>query len=154
MDAGRVTASGDLGTVSRSPALQAIVGPDAMGAVIDGKVTAIDAASGLADVAIAQGLLRVPAGTLWPGQSLRVQLLARDLILAVSEPHGLSVRNQLRGEVRSITSSGGNDLVEVDCAGVTLVSRVTGAATRELELHIGTPVWVLVKAVSVSGLAR
>jgi molybdate transport system ATP-binding protein len=154
MDAGRVTASGELGTVSRSPALQAIVGPDAMGAVIDGKVTAIDAASGLADVAIAQGLLRVPAGTLWPGQSLRVQLLARDLILAVSEPHGLSVRNQLRGEVRSITSSGGNDLVEVDCAGVTLVSRVTGAATRELELHIGTPVWVLVKAVSVSGLAR
>ena len=103
---------------------------------------------------LAQGLLRVPAGTLSPGQSLRVQLLARDLILAVSEPQGLSVRNQLRGVVRGIASSGGNDLVEVECAGVTLLSRVTGAATRELGLHIGTPVWVLVKAVSVSGLAR
>jgi molybdate transport system ATP-binding protein len=154
MDAGRVTASGELGTVSRSPAMQAIVGPDAMGAVIEGKVAAVDATSGLADVAIGRGLLRVPSGALSPGQSLRVQLLARDLILAVSEPQGLSVRNQLRGVVRSIVSSGGNDLVEVECAGVTLLSRVTGAATRELGLTIGTPVWVLVKAVSVSGLAR
>jgi molybdate transport system ATP-binding protein len=154
MDAGRVTASGDLGTVSRSPALQAIVGPDAMGAVIDGRVTAIDSFSGLADVAIGQDVLRVPVGALVEGQNLRVQLLARDLILAVSEPSGLSVRNQLRGVVRGIIPSGGNELVEIDCAGVTLVSRITGAATRELGLHIGTPVWVLVKAVSVSGLAR
>jgi molybdate transport system ATP-binding protein len=153
MDNGRVTASGDLGTVSRSPALQAIVGPDAMGAVIDGKVTSIDAASGLADVAIGQDLLRVPVGTLSQGQNLRVQLLARDLILAISEPAGLSVRNQLRGVVRGISTSGGNDLVEVECAGVTLLSRITGAATRELGLHVGTPVWVLVKAVSVSGVA-
>ena len=68
---------------------------------------------------------------------MRLQLLARDLILAVSEPRGLSVRNQLRGAVRGITSSGGNDLVEVDCAGVTLLSRVTGAATRELALAVG-----------------
>jgi molybdate transport system ATP-binding protein len=154
MDGGRVTASGDLGTVSRSPALQAIVGPDAMGAVIDGKVTAIDAGSGLADVSIGQDLLRVPAGALAVGQGLRVQLLARDLILALGEPQGLSVRNHLRGSVRSIVSSGGNDLVEVQCADVTLLSRVTGAATRELALTIGTPVWVLVKAVSISGLAR
>ncbi|MEO8306609.1 MAG: molybdenum ABC transporter ATP-binding protein [Pseudomonadota bacterium] len=154
MDAGRVTATGELGSVSRSSALQAIVGADAMGAVIDGRVTSVDAASGLAEVAIGQGLLRVPAGSLSPGQDLRVQLLARDLILAVTEPHGLSVRNQLRGVVRGIASSGGNDLVEVECAGVTLLSRVTGAATRELELTIGTPVWVLVKAVSVSGLAH
>lgn len=151
MDAGRVTASGNLGTVSRSPALQAIVGPDAMGAVIEGKVTAIDKASGLADIAIGQGLLRVPAGTLATGQVLRVHLLARDLILAISEPQGLSVRNQLHGIVRSITPGGGNDLVEVECAGVTLLSRITGAATRELGLTIGTPVWVLVKAVSLSG---
>jgi molybdate transport system ATP-binding protein len=152
MDNGRVTASGDIGTVSRSPALQAIVGQDAVGAVIDGKVTSIDAASGLAVVAIGQNVLRVPAGTLASGQSLRLQLLARDLILAVSEPQGLSVRNQLHGTVRSITASGGNDLVEVQCAGVTLLSRVTGAATRELGLGIGMRVWVLVKAVSVSGL--
>jgi molybdate transport system ATP-binding protein len=152
MDNGRVTAAGDLGTVSRSPALQAIVGQDAVGAVIDGKVTSIDAGSGLAEVSIGQDHLRVPAGTLVNGQNLRVQLLARDLILAVSEPQGLSVRNQLRGTVRGVTSSNGSDLVEVGCAGVTLLARVTGAATRDLGLTIGMRVWVLVKAVSVSGL--
>ena len=112
----------------------------------------IDKASGLADVAIGQSFLRVPAGTLVPGQTLRIQLLARDVILAVFEPQGLSVRNQLRGTVRRISHVSGNDQVEVECGGVTVISRITGAATRELKLVVGMPVWVLVKAVSVSGL--
>jgi molybdate transport system ATP-binding protein len=152
MDDGRVTAAGDLATVSRSPALQAIVGPDAVGAVIVGHVATIDQQSGLADVAIGQNLLRVPAGSLVRGQSLRIQLLARDVILAVTEPHGLSVRNQLRGVVGAISHVSGNDHVEVECGGITVLSRITGAATRELQLVVGLPVWVLVKAVSVSGI--
>jgi molybdate transport system ATP-binding protein len=152
MDAGRVTAAGDLATVSRSPALQAIVGPDAVGAVIVSHVASIDPDSGLADVAIGQNLVRVPAGTLVRGQTLRIQLLARDVILAVFEPQGLSVRNQLRGTVRAISHVGGNDHVEVDCGGTVLLSRITGAATRDLKLTVGMPVWVLVKAVSVSGI--
>jgi len=152
MDAGRVTAAGDLATVSRSPALQAIVGPDAVGAVIAGQVAGIDKESGLAELAIGQNVLRVPAGTLARGQTLRIQLLARDVILAVFEPKGLSVRNQLHGIVRRITHFSSNDLVEVECGGVTLLSRITGAATRDLNLVVGLPVWALVKAVSVSGL--
>ena len=150
MDAGRVTATGDVGAVSLSPALQDIVGPDAMGAVVEGTVAAVDSGTALADVLIGNGRLHVPARTLRVGQTLRVQLLARDIILAVMEPRGLSVRNQLRGSVISITAAGNNDLVEVDVGGVTLLSRITGAATRELGLIAGAPVWVLVKAVSVS----
>ena len=99
MDEGRVTAAGDVGTVSRAPALRAIVGPDAVGAVIDGRVVAIDAAADLATVDDGPAaVLRVTrAGTLAPDRRVRLQLLARDLILALSEPRGLSVRNQLRG---------------------------------------------------------
>jgi molybdate transport system ATP-binding protein len=105
-------------------------------------------------VAIGSGQLQVPARALRAGQTLRLQLLARDVILAVVEPQGLSVRNQLRGTVRSITASGSGDLLEVDVGGVVLLSRITGAATRELGLVAGALVWVLVKAVSVSAHAQ
>ena len=87
------------------------------------------------------------------GQRVRLQLLARDLILALHETQGLSVRNHLRGTVRAITADGGADLVEVDAGGTTLLSRITTASTRELRLVPGSAVWVLVKAVSVSSHA-
>src|SRR5690606_107602 len=95
-------------------------------------------------------LMHIGARGLRTGQHLRLQLLARDLILATEEPRGLSVRNHLRGVVRNIIADEGAELVEVDVDGSVLLARVTRAARRELALSAGTPVWVLVKAVSVT----
>jgi molybdate transport system ATP-binding protein len=153
LEQGRVAAAGDVGTVSLAPALRDIVGTDAVGAVVEGRVAAIDGAE-LAAVTIgAHSRLSVPARGLATGQRLRLRLLARDLILALHEPQGLSVRNHLRGTVRAIAPDGDADLVEVDIGGATLLSRITPAATRELSLAPGIAVWVLVKAVSVSSHA-
>jgi molybdate transport system ATP-binding protein len=150
LDAGRVVAMGDIAAVSLAPALRHIVGSDAVGAVVEGNVVDVDPARELASIAIgAGGLLKVASRDLSSGQRVRLQLLARDLILALEEPRGISVRNHLRGTVRGITADGGADLVEVDVAGATLLARITTAATRELQLATGMPVWVLVKAVSV-----
>ncbi len=155
LDAGNVVAAGDLASVSLQPALRNIVGSDAIGAVVEGHVDAIDVEAGLATVALgAGGILKVGARGLVAGQRLRLQLLARDLILALEEPRNISVRNHLRGTVRSITADGGADLVEVDVADARLLARITSASTRELQLAPGLPLWVLVKAVSVSPLAR
>jgi molybdate transport system ATP-binding protein len=154
LDAGRVVAAGDLAAVSLQPALRSIVGNDAVGAVIEGRVAAIDAGDELASVALhAGGMLRISSHGLAVGQRLRLRLLARDLILALEEPRGISVRNHLRGVVRSVTVEAGADLVEINIAGVTVLARVTTAAARELQLAPGLPLWVLVKAVSVSPLA-
>lgn len=152
LDAGKVVAAGDIGSVSLAPALRGIVGHDAVGAVVEGTVTAIDAAQDLASVAIgAHSSIRVSARGLVTGGRLRLQLLARDLILALQEPHGLSVRNHLRGTVAAITrDEDGADLVEVEIGGAKLLARITAAAARELAIAPGLPVWVLVKAVSVS----
>ncbi|HTQ36270.1 MAG TPA: molybdenum ABC transporter ATP-binding protein [Steroidobacteraceae bacterium] len=152
LDGGRVVAAGDLAAVSLHPALRAIVGSDAVGAILDGTIAAIDDGANLASVTFGTGgILKVGAGGLASGQRVRLQLLARDLILALEEPHGISVRNHLRGSVRAIAADGGGaDLIEVDVAGATLLARVTAAATRELQLAPGLPLWVLVKAVSVS----
>ena len=58
------------------------------------------------------------------------------------------MRNQLRGtRARDHRRTRGGDLIDVDVGGVTLLARITAAATRELPLAPGSRVWVLVKAV-------
>ncbi len=72
-----------------------------MGAVIDGVVTAIDGDRKLAELRVGGGTLRISSRDLLTtgasvGSSVRVQLLARDIILATESPQGLSVRNSIR----------------------------------------------------------
>ncbi|MEJ0098900.1 MAG: molybdenum ABC transporter ATP-binding protein [Pseudomonadota bacterium] len=154
LDAGKAVAAGSLAAVSLQPALRNIVGSDAVGAVVEGRVAAIDADTALAIIAVGAGeTLKVEARGLAIDQRLRLQLLARDLILALEEPRNISVRNHLRGTVRSITADGDADLIELDVAGAALLARITRESTRDLALKPGLPLWVLVKAVSVSALA-
>jgi molybdate transport system ATP-binding protein len=154
MDAGHVVAHGSLSEVSLVPQLRAIVGPDSVGAVVDGVVTRVDAASGMADLAVGSGSLNVALTSVSIGERVRVQLLARDIILATEEPRGLSVRNQLRGVITSVVNDDNSArLVTVDVGGANVLSRVTRAAVEALGLRNGMSVWVLVKAVSTRGHA-
>jgi molybdate transport system ATP-binding protein len=151
MEEGRVVASGLLSAVSLDPALRSIVGPDAIGAVLEGEVVGRDAESGIARLRVGGGELRVVSDE--PvGRRLRVQLLARDLILALGEPPGLSVRNSLAATVVAIRPDDTHtDLVHLDIGGPHVVARITRAATRELGLQAGLRLRVLVKSVSLRG---
>jgi molybdate transport system ATP-binding protein len=82
-----------------------------------------------------------------------VQLLARDVIVSTRAPQYLSVRNSLQGVVTSVEDDGeGSDLIAIDIgAGASILARVTHAATRELAVANGIPVWALIKAVSLRG---
>ena len=148
LEDGRVSAAGPPAEVSLAPALRAIVGPEAIGAVIKGRVDGIDAVAGLARVRAAGGVLSVEANGLEPGQAVRLQLLARDLILATERPRALSVRNLLEGTVSGLEPDGPHAvLVRVDAAGTALIVRVTAQAAAELALAPGGHIWVLVKTV-------
>jgi molybdate transport system ATP-binding protein len=154
MDAGHVVAQGPLSEVSLVPELRAIVGPDSVGAVVDGVVTDVDASCGMADVRVGSGSLNVSVPSVNIGERVRVQLLARDIILATEEPRGLSVRNQLRGTITSIVEDEDEArLITIDVGGATVLSRVTRSAVDALRLRNGSHVWVLVKAVSTRGHA-
>lgn len=151
MDAGRSVAAGGIGPMSLRPELRRIVGADAVGAVVDGEVARIDGDSGLAALRIGRGELKVPAGALAPGARLRVQILARDVIVATAEPQGLSVRNAVRGRITRIADDAGDArLITIDLDGAEILARVTAAAARDLALAPGRPVWALVKTVSIS----
>lgn len=152
MEAGRVIAHGSLGEVSLLPQLRAIVGPDAVGAVIDGVVTRIDTSQGMVDIQLCGGTLHVSLQGVAVGSQVRVQLLARDIILATQKPHGLSVRNELQGVVAELTADDHEAvLVQVDIGGAIVLARITREAAQTLRLQPGSGVWVLVKAVSTRG---
>jgi molybdate transport system ATP-binding protein len=152
MEGGKTVAQGTLGEMSLNPALRAIIGADAVGAVINGLVVGNDGASGLTRVRVGAGELNVKLAGYPAGQAIRVQLLARDIIVAMQAPQALSVRNSLMGMITAVKADeDDSDLVDIDIGGTVIMARVTRAATRELGLTVGLKVWALVKAVSLRG---
>jgi molybdate transport system ATP-binding protein len=152
MDSGTAIAQGGIGEMSLNEGLRSIIGADAVGAIVDGTVLGMDTSSGLIRVKVGHGELKVQAANVAVGTKLRVQLLARDLIVATQAPRHLSVRNILAGVVTTVTGDDADsDLVAIDIGGTVIMARVTKAATRELALEPGLPAWALVKAVSLRG---
>jgi molybdate transport system ATP-binding protein len=150
MEQGRTVAQGGVGEMSLNENLRSIIGPDAVGAIIDGTVLGVDESSGLTRVSAGRGELQVPAPHLTAGASLRLQLLARDLIVATQPPQNLSVRNSLSGVVASLSrDDADSELIAIDIGGTLIMARVTRAAARDLRLAPGLPVWALVKSVSL-----
>jgi molybdate transport system ATP-binding protein len=150
MESGTTVAQGNLGEMSLNSRLRAIVGADAVGAIVDGTVLGIDPASGLARVQVGHGELKVHFAKAAHGAKLRVQLLARDLIVATRAPEQLSVRNCLTGMVIEVLSDDEeSDLIAIDIGGTVIMARVTKAATHELRLTAGIAVWALVKTASL-----
>jgi molybdate transport system ATP-binding protein len=151
MESGRTVAEGGVGEMSMNPGVRAIVGADAVGAIVEGTVLGT-APDGLTRVGVGHGELKVEALRAAQGAKLRVQLLARDLIVATRAPEYLSVRNSLAGTIAALTSDDAHsDLVAIDIGGVLITARVTKAAARELGLRPSLAVWALVKAVSLRG---
>jgi molybdate transport system ATP-binding protein len=150
MEAGRIVAAGGIHEMSLRPEFAAIVGPEAVGAVLEGVISDADAARGLARLNFGSGTLLVAAADARVGARARVQLFASDLILATQPAQGLSVRNSIAGVVRGIREDQNEaQLVTVDIGGASVLARVTRDALDSLGLHPGSPVWVLVKAVSL-----
>jgi molybdate transport system ATP-binding protein len=152
MEAGCVVAQGTLSEVSLCPELRAIVGPDSVGSVLDGVVTRADPTRAMADLQLGNSILQISLRDVAIGSPVRVHLLARDIILATEKPHALSIRNTLQGVISEMSPNEDEAvLVKVDIGGATVLARVTNDAAAALNLSPGTPVWVLVKAISTCG---
>jgi len=103
---------------------------------------------------VGTGMLQVALREVSLGARVRLQLLARDVILATQPVQGLSVRNALASTVIAIADDEfGAVLVKLDVGGAVVLARITHAAREALNLQPGDAAWTLVKAVSTRGHA-
>jgi len=82
-----------------------------------------------------------------PGEGeLLFELSSKDMILFKKHPEAISARNLLRCTVTGIFEAGRKSGVELGCGTGRLVAEVAAEAARELELTVGSEVFVAVKA--------
>jgi molybdate transport system ATP-binding protein len=150
LNRGRVAAEGTVFDMMARLDLFPMTGRFEAGAVIAATVAGHDPGDHLSEVAFDGGRLWVPAVAAPPGAAIRVRIRARDVMLALDEPSGISANNVLRGTVAEVRSDAGAYVdVRVACGGTPLIARITHRSLRRLGLAPGRPVYAVIKTVSV-----
>jgi molybdate transport system ATP-binding protein len=118
--------------------------------VLTGIAGTHDPAYGLTSVIHPAGRITI-AGHLAENRETRIVIRATDVTLATQPPQNLSVRTALSGTIASIESTrAAAAIVTVTLeGGQQLEAAATRKAIDELRLAAGTPVWCLIKSVSI-----
>ncbi|MDO5641062.1 MAG: molybdenum ABC transporter ATP-binding protein [Paracoccus sp. (in: a-proteobacteria)] len=154
IEEGRVIAAGPAETVMSDPASARALGNET-GALLPARVSGAEE----------DGLSRLdtPAGPVWvarlglkPGSTLRLRILAHEVMLATERPSAISALNVLAGSVEAIEPQpGGSVLIRVALTGeAALLARITERSRRLLDLAPGRPVHAILKSVAIADLSR
>jgi molybdate transport system ATP-binding protein len=147
---GAVVATGTVSEIMGRVDLFPLTGRYEAGAVLEMRVAAHDERYELTTLRSAAGELRVPRIDLAPGAPLRVRIRARDVVLGLAPPEGLSALNVLAGRIAEIGALDGPIAdVRVDLNGETLLARVTRLTIDRLDLRPGRPVYAIIKTVAI-----
>lgn len=156
IEGGRVTACGPAATTLSRLDLALQPWSAEPSSLIEGSVGAVDPAFGLTRIETRAGVVEVARTGLRPGGTIRIRILASDVMVALSPVTGISALNQWHGTVAEIGSTGrpGDGTVDlgIDCGGERLVARLTRKSLAALGLGLGCPVVAIVKSVSVETL--
>lgn len=87
------------------------------------------------------------------GSQSQVSIRAGDIALARNYISGISIQNQLKGQICALIPSGESVIVQIDCGG-TLLAEITPGACREMALQEGDDIYCLIKTHAISYLAE
>jgi molybdate transport system ATP-binding protein len=151
LENGAVAAAGPAGEVmARIGGLPLARGES--GALLEARLRLIDDGYGLSVIETQAGELRVPRLDLAVGAALRVQVLARDVMIALAPPAGVSALNMLPGVIAEIGERAGASVdLKLDCSGVPLLAQITRRSLETLGLTVGQPVTAVIKSVTFAG---
>lgn len=150
MDGGHLCAAGPVSEVLADPALAPVLGPRDTGALVTARVIAHDD-DGLSRLSALGTTLWLPRVGADPGQTLRLRIMASDLILALAPPQGLSALNVVPARVIAIRPGDGpGALVQLEAGGERILARVTGRSVKALDLRAGMTLHAILKAVSIA----
>jgi molybdate transport system ATP-binding protein len=146
---GHVAAIGPTASIMGRIDLFPLTGRAEAGAILATRVAGHDPNFGLTTLRAAAGELQVPYLDLPVGAALRVRIRARDVMIALQPPAGLSALNVLPGTVVEIGRTDG-PIVEMrlDCAGEALVARLTRRSVETLGLAPGRAVYAVIKSIA------
>jgi molybdate transport system ATP-binding protein len=146
---GRVAAAGPTAAIMGRIDLFPLTGRAEAGAILSTRVTEHDLRFGLTTLRAAAGDLRVPYTDLRLGEPLRVRIRARDVMIALEPPHGLSALNVLPGTVAEIGYADGPIVqIRLDCGGEALIARLTRRSVETLGLEPGRQVYAVIKSIA------
>jgi len=149
LSGGRVAAAGPTAEVMGRMDLYPLTGRAEAGVILEGKVVEYDAASGLSTFQCAAGRLRIPNTDIAVGLAVRVRVRARDVLIAIKPPEGLSALNVLPGTVAEIrTDEGPIAEVRLDCGGQSVQARITRHSIAVLGLATGKPAYAVIKSIA------
>jgi molybdate transport system ATP-binding protein len=150
VEQGRLVLAGPAAEVLSNPAAGTAFGPRETGAILSARIAAQDD-DGLTRLDASAGSLWLPRVAAQIGDTLRIRILAQDVMLALERPTSISALNLLPCVVREVLADAGPSvLVQLTAGDDTLLSRVTRRSATALELFPGKPVFAIIKAVSVA----
>ncbi len=151
MAGGRIEAVGAASDVLGGPRLSSAADRREAGSVLSGHVEARDAAHGLATIRLDGGAtILVPGAAVSPGETVRLRIPARDVMVATVRPEGLSALNILEGIVEAIEPDGeGMASLRIACGGDPVRARITAFSVERLGLVPGLPVHAVIKTVAL-----
>ncbi|MFX0547022.1 molybdenum ABC transporter ATP-binding protein [Roseovarius sp. S1116L3] len=148
--AGRVVRAGEVTDVLSDPAMVPLIGVREAGSVLIARVTESNPA-GLSRLAISGGELRLPGIDAEVGKSMRIRILAQDVLVSLRRPEGLSSRNILPAVVEAVHRGEGPGVaVSLRLGEDRLLARITAEAMDELRLAPGTACHAVLKATAVA----
>lgn len=150
MKDGRVEVTGMAADILSRSAFTAQLERREIGSILSGSVEDFDSAHGLATIRLGKVALQVPAPSAEVGHRVRVHIPARDVMLATVKPEGLSALNILEGHIADIVlSEDGMAMVQVDCSGDIVASRITRLSVERLALVPGKPIFAIIKSAAL-----
>jgi molybdate transport system ATP-binding protein len=149
LNEGRVVASGPANDILMQFDLLPEEERGEAGALVNLRIALQDDGYGLSVLRSAGGEWRLPRIDAPAGSAVRARVRARDVMLALERPAGISALNVLPVTITGISAGQGPDaLVSLDCSGDRLVARITRRSVEALGLADGRQVFAVVKAVT------
>lgn len=150
---GRVTAEGRTAETLEHLDLASLTDRRGAATVVEARVVRHDPEYHLTCLDLAGQTLRIPKREHFEeGEEACLVIRARDVSLATCRPQGVSIQNVLAGRVCEVREDGDSAFAEVlvDLGPHRLLARITRRALHDLGLAVGSPVFALLKSVSLS----
>lgn len=148
LENGQVTRQGDADAVLSDPDFTPL-GAGAAGVRLSAIITA-QHADGVTEVQAGGISLLLPEASFPVGTPINIRVEAQDVMIAREKPNHVSALNILPAQVKTLRRGmGPGVLVQLEAGGNLLLARITQRSAKMLDLHEGTPVFAVLKAVSV-----